>query len=192
MGWSFGHSRRADLIRDLTRTEVGEKATRTCVAHCYRGSAHRGVLWSVWSVQDKTTGAETRYIGCDILEYLRGNGSGNEWGYKDLCESSGPYYYSCPLAYLEMVPVPDSPYAAGWRANVRAWHAEHGRKLVKGRAYHAKPGVRIDGHQLDIILVTSLKPLRGTASTNEGLHWSNVKFKRTHLAEEVAPAPADR
>jgi len=188
MGWSFGHSRRADLIRALTNREDGERATRTCVAHCYRGSAHRGVLWTVWLVVEKATGKEIRFIGCDLLEYNRSMGPGYEWGYKDMCESMHPYYYSCPLKYLEMAPVA----CEEWREGVRKYHAEHSKKLEKGKVYHAVKGVRIQGHQVDFILVRSLKPLRGVASTNEGLHWDNVKFKKTHVGELVTPAPTDR
>jgi antirestriction protein len=36
-------------------------------------------------------------------------------------ESMGPYYYSCPLGYLDKVPVVTNP---GWRDCVRNYHAE--------------------------------------------------------------------
>jgi hypothetical protein len=55
-----------------------------------------------------------RYIGCHLLE-----SSGGEWGYKSLDESVHPYYYSCPLRYLDMAPVRSSE----WREGVRAYHA---------------------------------------------------------------------
>ncbi|WP_240754701.1 hypothetical protein [Parasulfuritortus cantonensis] len=55
-------------------------------------------------------------------------GKKHGWGYKDLCESMGPYYYTCPLSYLDMVPVAN----ADWRGQVRAWHAARNRKVDVG------------------------------------------------------------
>jgi hypothetical protein len=54
------------------------------------------------------------YIGCHLLE-----SAGLEWGYKSLDESVHPYYYSCPLRYLDMAPV-QSP---AWRERVHRFHA---------------------------------------------------------------------
>jgi hypothetical protein len=65
------------------------------------------------------------YIGCDLLAPAR---KGEGWGYKDLCESMGPCYYTCPLSYLDMVPVAN----AAWRDQVRAWHAARKRKVDIG------------------------------------------------------------
>ena len=45
--------------------------------------------------------------------------SGGQWGYKPLDESMHPYYYSCPLSYLDLAP----EQSAEWRAGVRAYHA---------------------------------------------------------------------
>lgn len=39
-----------------------------------------------------------------------------------------PLYYSCPLAYLDMVP----PAAPAWREQVRASHATRSRSLAPG------------------------------------------------------------
>ena len=54
------------------------------------------------------------YIGCHLLE-----SSGGDWGYKSLDESVHPYYYSCPLRYLDMAPVQSSE----WRERVHRFHA---------------------------------------------------------------------
>lgn len=57
-----------------------------------------------------------RWIGCDLLEYSKRD---EGWGYKDMDESMHPYYYSCPLSYLDMVPVVGSEE---WRQGVREYH----------------------------------------------------------------------
>jgi hypothetical protein len=59
-------------------------------------------------------GKTERYIGCDLLRKHPGHG----WGYKDLTESMHPYYYTCPLSYLETVPVA----CEEWREQVREYH----------------------------------------------------------------------
>ncbi len=45
--------------------------------------------------------------------------SGGKWGYKAMDESMAPYYYSCPLRYLDMA----KELSPGWREKVRAHHA---------------------------------------------------------------------
>lgn len=80
------------------------------------------MLWSVVELtakvegvhRDLAPGQSLRYIRCDLLER-----SGNQWGYKPLDESMHPYYYSCPLSYLDLAP----EQSADWRAGVRAYHA---------------------------------------------------------------------
>ncbi|MCA9380929.1 hypothetical protein KC678_01565, partial [Candidatus Dojkabacteria bacterium] len=41
------------------------------------------------------------------------------WGYKDMDESMHPYYYNCPLSFLDMTPVA----CEEWRQHVRNYHA---------------------------------------------------------------------
>lgn len=121
MGWLFGHEQsRSQLIGRLTRDEEHDGVIRRCLRHCTSGN----VLWSVWEIQ-RPGDAPFRYIGCDLMAYDR-NCRG--WGYKDLCESMEPFYYSCPLAYLDMVP----PAAPAWREQVRAYHAARSRSVTLG------------------------------------------------------------
>lgn len=116
MGWYFSRQTRDQLIRELTTPKASEQARSEVIAHALRGN----VLWSVVRVTPKQAGAfdleeaeSTTFIRCDLLK-----GSGGEWGYKPLDESMHPYYYSCPLAYLEMAPV----RSEAWREGVRAYH----------------------------------------------------------------------
>ena len=59
-------------------------------------------------------GESATLIGCHLLE-----SEGREWGYKFLVEAEHPYYYSCPLRYLDMAPVQSSE----WRERVHRFHA---------------------------------------------------------------------
>ena len=131
MGWDFIHgATRADIIAKLTRTEVyGENSTRRrqCLAHTVSGN----VLWAVWELTDALAETTTRYIGCDLL----GAEAGYGWGYKAMEESMGPFYYTCPPSYLDMVPVANPV----WRAKVYAYWQE---RRDKARAATAtKPAI---------------------------------------------------
>ncbi|WP_126227732.1 DUF6927 domain-containing protein [Burkholderia ambifaria] len=121
MGWLFGHGQtHSQLNERLTRYEEHDGTTRRCLRHCTSGN----VLWTVWDIT-RSGEAPVRYIGCDLLAWDKGSAG---WGYKDMCEETEPLYYSCPLAYLDMVP----PASHEWRERVRAWHAARSRALAPG------------------------------------------------------------
>jgi hypothetical protein len=125
MGWLFtaGTTRR-NQIDERTKdweqmTPDGVLVKSVCLAHCYRGGVFSGVLWTVWERTFTKDGQDTkpsqRWIGCDLLRYQRDYG----WGYKDMEESMFPYYFSCPLGYLEMVPTGRYGGHPIWRQGVR-------------------------------------------------------------------------
>lgn len=113
MGWLFSRDlTREKLIKERTADWENANGKGRCIAHCTRGNC----LWKVveFTYFDETKG-KTRYIGLDLIEPRKGEG----WGYKDMDESCHPYYYTCPLQYLNMVPVANSE----WRAGVLQYHA---------------------------------------------------------------------
>lgn len=128
MGWYYRNGGgRKDLIHELAQNreltnEQGMTVTTTCLAHCYRGGVFSGVLWSVWERQFTKQGCQCepteRWIGCDLMRCDQG-----EWGYKPLDESMGPYYYSCPVSYLKLVPPDQFGGNEEWREGVVAHHA---------------------------------------------------------------------
>ncbi|GAD24645.1 hypothetical protein [Acidovorax sp. MR-S7] len=118
MGWYFSSQPRSELIAELVAPQETERVSATVIAHTLRGN----VLWSVVEMTakvegvhcDLSPGQSLRYIRCDLLEC-----SGGQWGYKPLDESMHPYYYSCPLSYLDLTP----EQSAAWREGVRTYHA---------------------------------------------------------------------
>lgn len=137
MGWLFkSGSTRRDLIEERTKSwerQSGDLLVKsTCLAHCYRGNVFSGVLWSVWertfTKDDDEVQQAERWIQCDLLQYQRDYG----WGYKDLEESMGPYYFSCPQKYLDMVPIDTYGGNSEWRAEVMQHH-ERRRDKRKAR-----------------------------------------------------------
>lgn len=177
------------MVRDLTGEEGSNTGkTRKCVAKCYRGNVHSGVLWTVWTITDSSTGAEIdRFIGCDLLRYVKGQDPGYAWGNKSLEESSHPYYYSCPLGYLAMVP---QVACEEWRKGVREYHAKRNKKLIVGQTYPTLKGLRIGSRRIVAIKVTSLKPLMGDAVFENGGWPERVKFSKRHIDGET-PVPVD-
>ena len=133
MGWLFKNGiTRKDLIAERTRDWTREGAegmtvTTACLAHCYRGGAFSGVLWAVWERtfirEGQSAQSVERWITCDLLRYQQGC-----WGYKDLDEAMFPYYFSCPLKYLEMAPIDTYGGHQEWRNGVRAYHARQKEK----------------------------------------------------------------
>lgn len=112
MGWYGDFCTKKQKIAMLTESRDAAK----CIKHCYRGNSFRGVLWSVWEFRDGS-----RAIGCDVLSHSQG-----EWMHKPLDESSGPYYWSCPLGYLALADEQNPE----WRNEVRRYHAARTRKKL--------------------------------------------------------------
>ena len=87
-----------------------------------RVSANERITAKVADIFGLNAGESTAFIRCDLLQ-----GSGNDWGHKPLEEAMHPYYYSCPLRYLDMAP----EQCRDWRDGVRAHHARrNARKSV--------------------------------------------------------------
>jgi len=137
MGWTYPHGvNRKQLIAQRVEgweRDTGEMLVRsTCLKHCYRGGVFSGVLWTVWertfTTEDKEVQPTERWIQCDLLRC-----DGGEWGYKDMEESMGPYYFSCPLGYLELVPIDRFGGNAEWREEV----IEHHRRRAEKRKNRA-------------------------------------------------------
>jgi len=131
MGWLIGWNDRKSLISHLTRGEENETVKQTVIAHQAAGNN----LWTVFEQTTKATGEVKRFI---ILFMMTG-GRNRDWGYKDISESMGPCEVSCPLKYLDMVPVGEGNYSAPWRERVRAyWVARSARSAPKRAATVAR------------------------------------------------------
>lgn len=123
---------KADIIRELTENYTGGFGTTTTLKKCIKGNV-------LWTVKKKSfignDGNECilqqPWIGCYLLSFHDGN-----WGYKPLDERMHPYYYNCPLSYLDMCEVE----CQEWRDKVRDHHKQNnvGRKFEVGKYYAIK------------------------------------------------------
>lgn len=118
MGWTFIDRCRSkqDIIDTITNDLKGDSnvsaSHMTVVGKC---------LWALCDIK-KENNAKA------IILFLLDKQDGS-WGYKDMDESMGPFFYSCPLKYLPLATI---GVKEEWRQNVRAFHEK--KKVVKGFA----------------------------------------------------------
>lgn len=153
MGWSFGWHNRRSLISELTKDNDFQK----CIAKCYRGNVHSGILWSVWEYTKPSDKCKEgyRWIKCDILQYR-----GGDWGYKDLCESMHPYYYSCPVGYLKMTE--NFVECKAWRDEVMRLDEIKKRQSLQAKMCNVGDKINFKGCSIPYAFVTRTKPLMGS------------------------------
>ncbi|SEP30309.1 hypothetical protein [Pseudomonas sp. Snoq117.2] len=119
MGWLFSHPTRDALISELIANGETDNCTRTVIDHHLVDN----VLWQVVKLVPKrdgifpgvAAGEACVLIGCDLLDV-----HGGQWGHKSLDESSGPFYWSCPMHFLPGATHGINPE---WREGVRRYHA---------------------------------------------------------------------
>lgn len=170
MGWTFEHgASRADIIKRVTASEENEYGRWTSLAYCTKGN----VLWHVFEWHRKDRGETRNVIGCTLLAPHKAVG----WGYKSMDESAEPYYYSCPLAYLDMAP----EASAEWRRLVRKWHVRMSRRVGIGDIWS------LVGCKVRMVEITSVRPLRGRGKHDDVLY----RLSRKYLGDKLLASDLD-
>lgn len=104
MGWDFAEYKdKNELIRELNQDSG---------TYCKVKSALKGN--HLWQIEERVETGEKI-----IVLYLLSK-QGRYYGYKDMTESMGPYYYTCPISFLREVPVAN----AEWREKVVEFHRQ--------------------------------------------------------------------
>lgn len=147
MGWLFGWNTRKELADHL----IQGNGVHT-LKHCFAGNN----LWAVQEV-DTTDGKRIRFLALYLIKGR--NNSRDGWGYKDMDETAGPYYYNCPLSYLDMVPDPMTTHSTPWRERVRKYWAKANQKLQLGQM------IRYGGNEYQVTRV--LEGKRGYMVSNQ-------------------------
>lgn len=178
MGWSFYASDKKALIQDRVKGWSNlDNGTRVeSLAHSIRGN----VLWIVRRAILADGTEADRWIECDLIEKDR---SDQSWGYKDMDEGMHPYYYSCPVSYLDMVP---KVACQEWRDKVREHHAPAKRKLKIGTWYNTVPGCNVKA-----LRVVSIKPLRAQGE-NGYVYRCAKKIFAEEIPDPTAPVVTDQ
>ncbi|HBP4588160.1 hypothetical protein N0603_19805 [Pseudomonas aeruginosa] len=101
MGWLFSHQTKEDLLRELLAPTSTFAGSTEVLAHAVSGNE----LWTVVKRTfhlagfyfGKPAGHSITMIELHLLDCLAG-----QWGYKTIPESAGPFYYGCPLEFLDL------------------------------------------------------------------------------------------
>ena len=137
MGWTFGNFWRTK--QDVVEHCIDWGTRFATLNHSVRGNR----LWVLLQYNEGERKGDVF-----VALYLLSN-SGGEWGYKDLDDTVGPYYYDCPLSYLTKTIESGralSESTKSWHENVRKYHAEQRskKKEVTKMASKLKPGVVLE------------------------------------------------
>jgi hypothetical protein len=114
-GWKSGPNLSvAKITEHFTKSSDGV----TCVAHKVLEDRDSTILWAVMEYTKKRGNlpAGSRCITCGPMKPCE-----DGWGYKEMLESEGLRYCSCPLAFLSMAP-PDGRLSMYWRGEVHHYH----------------------------------------------------------------------
>lgn len=152
---------------------------QSLVAHVHANWKDNGVIHATKSTKSglwilvTPKGYDRKIIGLYLMEKAQGL-----WGYKDLDESSHPYYYDCPVAWLNEAPVANQAWRDGVHANLnkKIEMKEAAKKIVANKTYKVNGSWKYGGKTLTELFVTSLKPCRGIVDG-----W-NVRISKKLLA----------
>lgn len=177
MGWLSGWNSKRELIAHLRDNFSND------------GCSHRILRDSVvgrnfWFVAEHKTNGERSIVLCLLSGKFKSERCG-PWGYKDMGESSHPYYYDCPLGLLDLAPVA----CQEWRDGVRAYHRAKKRTFAVGERVSLPDTFR--PHEF---VITSVKPLLGrefNATTHDMAPFGrDYRLPRTRILEAKVAEPA--
>lgn len=163
---------RDDIIQELTKgwSDPKKGVTVRVLEHSLASNV-------LWTVEERTEPGQPteRAIGC----YLLRKGQ-DDFSYKPMCEQVGPYYYSVPDKFLQMVPVAN----AQWRADVAANKAKAKAQRTSAKALRLGDYVELVGCKIPYVRIARLKPLAGY-----GPDGTLYRISRSVLGAKIA-APA--
>lgn len=150
MGWLFPH-------HTTTKKLLVDQVKADWHAYGYTIHASKGVSKGLW-ILGTTKGSDKPIIVFYLMEKAQGL-----WGYKDLDESMHPYYYDCPVEWLDKAPVASQPWRDGVMANLQRKREllDKARKIVAGKMYAVSGNWKAGGMPIQFVQVISTKPFRG-------------------------------
>lgn len=149
---TYGASKKdiiAEIVTPFATTEpVG---TRYVTAKALSGNT----LWTVEEVRDQSGAPLEKCIGLYLLRK-----TGEDWAYKPMSETVEPYFYDCPLRFLDMVP----ELRPAWRQKVRDWHAHQAIQRAKANSLAlGQKWSLVGARDISYVVIGRLKPLSGQA-----------------------------
>jgi len=120
MNWILFATSASEVARELLLPKRTANVD-ICVLDCT--PITHGLFWSINQVSARNNsplwhlaaGQSKKVIVCNLIECIHGH-----WGYQQIEEAFHPSDYSCPLEYLDKVPIASNE----WRNKVRLFHAQ--------------------------------------------------------------------
>lgn len=127
MGWTYTNKPKGMSVTDFFY-EQGVTRWGPNVPATYKVLDSALVNLKTWYAAieriDKVTGERRVWAAVIMVDFVppkrRDSMMGNDFGYKDMDESMGPYQSDCPERILDLLTETDSEYANEWRARCRA------------------------------------------------------------------------
>lgn len=173
MGWTTGWHSKEQVIEHCL--DWGSKFNS--LAHTVRGNR-------LWVLKQYNEGERAGEVF--VALYLISNSKG-EWGYKDLDDSVGPYYFDCPLSYIEKTIKSGrklSEWTVEWHEKVRAHHKAS--KAKRQKAKQLEVGMKIKFAGVIYKLISKYDGRRGwrVESQSDGVTY-RMMSKQVRLADIV-------
>ena len=165
MGWYYTNDgSRADVIAELTEDNSKEGKVYRTLRKCFRGN----VMYALH--ETGPIGETKKWIGVYLLQ--KGTRDYPGWGYKPMDETMEPYYYDCPVSYLDAADEPMGDGAKRWREVVREKAARRASiKPKAGESWRLRSGKEVR--------IKSVRPLHGW------IGGTLYRIKRTNLVEKL-------
>jgi hypothetical protein len=122
--------------------------------------AHKWVGSNFWFVEKMVGDSKPIIVLCLTGKHKNigyGSVSGSGYGYKDMTEQMGPYYYDCPLDFLEKAPVA----CQEWRDKVVAFHENEKRYKAMKKQLQVGTVILLKDCKIPEVTLTKIKPMRG-------------------------------
>lgn len=107
-----------------TKKDVVNELTRDLTRSGFNVLGQKGSADGVWYLIEKD-GEKTIYFG-------KIQKNGGEFFLKTMSEDMGPYYFTCPLKFIDKASEPKGQNAKEWREKVRSYHASAKKELEVG------------------------------------------------------------
>lgn len=176
MGWTSSYiwnSKQSMVNHCIDESTWGAKTE--VIKHSVRGN-HVWVL-----VKDKASEE------ISVVLFLISKFNDGEWGYKDLCDSSGPFYYDCPVSFIKSTQ--ESPRklcdrTKNWHTEVKQFHAKE--RTLKKKLNALVPGDRVEYGKVIYVLVEKLGRLGwNVINTIDGIEY-RMKTKQLKASKVLA------
>lgn len=155
--WLMNKTDKSGVVKVI----IADIAGRRTIAHSVKGNT----LWVVHSLYQNG-----ELVRKDIVCYrLSKDRKSGQWGWKDIPECFHPYYYDCPLKFLDLAPTT----SLEWREKVRQYWADQSRKIIVGETY------RTVG--LNFPTIFTVETIRRRTYIGRGENGSRYALQRKHI-----------